>query len=135
MKFVIQRVSEASVKVEGEVIGQIGKGFMVLIGVGQEDTKEIADKMVKKLVGLRIFEDENRIASLMLESGKQVFDKTCRPHDHLICTTCQKVFDVDMPYDRSIERKAENQLHIPIESHSLVLYGTCADCLQKKGKV
>ena len=66
MKFVIQRVSEASVKVEGEVIGQIGKGFMVLIGVGQEDTKEIADKMVKKFVGLRIFEDENGKTNLSL---------------------------------------------------------------------
>ena len=55
---------------------------------------------------LKILQDENRIASLMLESGKQVFDKTCRPHDHLICTTCQKIFDLDMPYDRSIERKA-----------------------------
>ena len=66
MKFVIQRVSEASVKVDGEVIGQIGKGFMVLIGVGQEDTKEIADKMVKKLVGLRIFEDENGKTNLSL---------------------------------------------------------------------
>ena len=59
MKFVIQRVLEASVKVDDNVIGQINKGFMVLIGVGQDDTKEIADKMVKKLVGLRIFEDEN----------------------------------------------------------------------------
>ena len=59
MKFVIQRVLESSVKVDGETIGQIGKGFMVLIGVGQDDTKEIADKMVKKMVGLRIFEDEN----------------------------------------------------------------------------
>ena len=66
MKFVIQRVSEASVKVDGEVIGQIGKGFMVLIGVGQDDTKEIADKMVKKLVGLRIFEDENGKTNLSL---------------------------------------------------------------------
>ena len=55
MKFVIQRVLEASVAVDGEVIGQINKGYMVLIGVGQNDTKEIADKMVKKMVGLRIF--------------------------------------------------------------------------------
>ena len=47
------------VKVDGEVLGKIGKGFMVLIGVSNSDTKEIADKMVKKLVGLRIFEDEN----------------------------------------------------------------------------
>ena len=66
MKFVIQRVSEASVKVDGNIIGQIGKGFMVLIGVGQDDTKEIADKMVKKLVGLRIFEDENGKTNLAL---------------------------------------------------------------------
>ena len=66
MKFVIQRVSEASVKVDGDIIGQIGKGFMVLIGVGQDDTKEIADKMVKKLVGLRIFEDENGKTNLAL---------------------------------------------------------------------
>ena len=60
MKFVIQRVTESSVKVDDKIIGQIGKGFMVLIGVGQEDTKEIADKTdKKKLIGLRIFEDEN----------------------------------------------------------------------------
>ena len=67
MKFVIQRVTEASVSVEGEVIGKIGKGFLVLIGVGQEDTKEIADKLVKKLVGLRIFEDENGKTNLALK--------------------------------------------------------------------
>ena len=66
MKFVIQRVLESSVKVDGEIIGQIGKGFMVLIGVGQDDTKEIADKMVKKMVGLRIFEDENGKTNLSL---------------------------------------------------------------------
>ena len=51
MKFVIQRVLESSVTVDGETIGSIGKGFMVLIGVGKEDTKETADKMVKKLAG------------------------------------------------------------------------------------
>lgn len=66
MRFVIQRVLESSVKVNGEIIGQIGKGFMVLIGVGQDDTKEIADKMVKKMVGLRIFEDENGKTNLSL---------------------------------------------------------------------
>lgn len=66
MKFVIQRVLEASVAVDGEVIGQIDKGYMVLIGVGQNDTQEIADKMVKKMVGLRIFEDENGKTNLSL---------------------------------------------------------------------
>ena len=66
MKFVIQRVLESSVKVDGNTIGQIGKGFMVLIGVGQEDTIEVADKMVKKMIGLRIFEDENGKTNLSL---------------------------------------------------------------------
>ena len=59
MRFVVQRETHASVTVDGNVIGKIGQGFMVLIGVSDEDTKETADKMVKKLLGLRIFEDEN----------------------------------------------------------------------------
>ena len=59
MRFVVQRVTHASVTVDSQVIGKIGNGFMVLIGVVDTDTREIADKMVKKLLGLRIFEDEN----------------------------------------------------------------------------
>lgn len=59
MKFVIQRVTKASVTVEGEVLGRIGRGFLVLIGIAETDTKEIADKMIRKLSGLRIFDDEN----------------------------------------------------------------------------
>ena len=66
MRFVVQRVNEASVAVDGQVIGKIGKGFLVLIGVSDSDTKEIADKMVKKLLGLRIFDDENDKINLSL---------------------------------------------------------------------
>lgn len=66
MKFVIQRVKHASVTVDETVIGKIEKGFLVLIGVSNDDTKEIADKLVKKLVGLRIFEDENGKTNLSL---------------------------------------------------------------------
>ena len=66
MKFVIQRVTHASVTVEGKVIGKINKGFLVLIGVTHDDTKEIADKMVKKMTGLRIFEDEQGKTNLSL---------------------------------------------------------------------
>ena len=66
MKFVVQRVTEASVAVDGKTIGQIGKGFLVLIGVSDSDTKDIADKMVKKLLGLRIFDDENDKINLSL---------------------------------------------------------------------
>ena len=68
MRFVIQRVLESSVSVDGKVVGQIGKGFMVLIGVGSGDTRETADKMIKKLIGMRIFEDENGKTNLNLES-------------------------------------------------------------------
>lgn len=67
MKFVIQRVNHASVTVDGEVIGKIGKGFLVLIGVCQEDTKETADKLIHKMTGLRIFEDEQGKTNLALK--------------------------------------------------------------------
>lgn len=66
MKFVIQRVSEASVTVNQQVTGKIGKGFLVLIGVCDTDTKEIADKMIRKMLGLRIFEDANGKTNLAL---------------------------------------------------------------------
>ncbi len=59
MKFVIQRVSHASETVHEETIGHINQGYLVLIGVGKEDTKEDADRLVKKMIGLRIFSDEN----------------------------------------------------------------------------
>lgn len=66
MRFVIQRVTEASVAVDGQTIGQIGRGFMVLIGVSQDDDRAIADKMIKKLLGMRIFDDENDKINLSL---------------------------------------------------------------------
>ena len=66
MRFVIQRVQRASVKVDGELISEIGKGFLVLAGVSHSDTRETADKMVKKMQGLRIFEDENGKTNLSL---------------------------------------------------------------------
>lgn len=66
MKLVIQRVTHASVTVDNNVIGKIGKGYMVLIGVSDTDTEEIADKMVDKMIKLRIFEDENGKTNLSL---------------------------------------------------------------------
>ena len=67
MKFVIQRVTKASVTIDGNISGKIDKGFMVLIGVCEEDTKEIADKLVKKLIGLRIFADEEGKTNLSIK--------------------------------------------------------------------
>jgi len=66
MKLVIQRVKKAAVSVEGKTVGSIGKGLMVLVGVGRGDTKEIADKYIKKLIGMRIFDDENGKTNLSL---------------------------------------------------------------------
>lgn len=66
MKFVIQRVNHASVEVDGAVVGKIKKGVLVFIGVSNNDTKEIADKFLKKLLGLRIFKDSNGKTNLSL---------------------------------------------------------------------
>ena len=67
MRFVIQRVTNSKVTINDEVRGQIGKGFMVLIGVGEGDTVEIADKMIRKMLNLRIFDDENGKTNLGLK--------------------------------------------------------------------
>lgn len=66
MRFLIQRVTSAKVDVDGKTVGSIGHGFLVFIGVCNTDTKEIADGMVKKLLGLRIFRDENGKTNLSL---------------------------------------------------------------------
>ena len=66
MRAVVQRVLSAGVTVEGETIGRIGKGFMILLGVSGEDTKETAGRMADKICRLRIFEDENGKTNLSL---------------------------------------------------------------------
>ena len=86
MKFIVQRVCSAACRVDDEVTGSIQKGFMVLIGISDSDTKEIADKMIKKLIGLRIFEDSewksviNITVYLIcrLPEGKQAIFYRCR---------------------------------------------------------
>ena len=67
MRLVIQRVSDANVKVDGKIVGQIKKGFMVLFGVTHADTKEDADFLTKKLLNLRVFRDENDKMNLALK--------------------------------------------------------------------
>ena len=66
MRTVVQRVTHASVQVDGQTIGEIGKGFLILLGVAEEDDEAIADKMADKICRLRIFEDENGKTNLSL---------------------------------------------------------------------
>ena len=66
MRFVIQRVKHASVTIDGEITGKISQGFLVLIGIADTDTEEVADRMIKKMTGLRIFEDGNGKTNLSL---------------------------------------------------------------------
>ena len=70
MRFVIQRVQNSSVKVDDEITGEINQGFLVLVGVHKDDNRMIADKMIRKLLGLRIFSDENDKINLSLADVK-----------------------------------------------------------------
>lgn len=67
MKFVIQRVQHASVDVEGQTVGSIGAGYLVLVGVSGEDTTDIADKMIRKMLNLRIFQDDQGKVNLSIQ--------------------------------------------------------------------
>ena len=66
MKIVLQRVLQAKVEVDEKTVGKIGKGYLILVGISNEDTKEIADKMIEKVSKLRIFEDENGKTNLSI---------------------------------------------------------------------
>ena len=68
MRFLVQRVSEARVEVDGAVTGRIGRGFMVLVGICAEDSEAEADKLIRKLVGLRIFEDSEGRTNLDIDA-------------------------------------------------------------------
>ena len=68
MRFVIQRVNHANVKIDGEVVGNIGHGLLILFGAGQDDTEEMLPKYVDKICKMRIFEDENGKTNLSLDA-------------------------------------------------------------------
>ncbi len=69
MRIVLQRVLRAKVDISGETVGEIGKGYLLLLGVSNEDNKDIADKMIEKISRLRIFEDENGKTNLSIDQA------------------------------------------------------------------
>ena len=68
MRFVVQRVINAECTIDNRIVSSINKGYVVLIGISNEDNEEIADKMIKKLLNLRIFEDENGKTNLSIDN-------------------------------------------------------------------
>ena len=80
MRFVIQRVNHAKCTIDGNITGSIEKGLCVLIGIAETDTKEIADKMIKKLINMRIFADENDKTNLSINDvdGKLLLYRSLR---------------------------------------------------------
>ena len=86
MKAVLQRVLSASVECEGKTVSEIGRGFMVLLGVTKNDTQEDADTLASKVAGLRIFEDENEKMNLSLED---VGGKVIVVSNFTLCADCK----------------------------------------------
>lgn len=70
MRFLVQRVAEANVTVDGNIVGNIGKGYLVLIGITHTDTKDTADFLINKLLNLRVFSDENGKMNLNISQIK-----------------------------------------------------------------
>lgn len=87
MKFVLQRVLEAQVKVDGEIVGKIGKGCLLLVGVTENDTVDIADKMIEKVARLRIFKDENGKTNLSID---KVGGEILVISQFTLCADCRK---------------------------------------------
>ena len=87
MKAVVQRVGHAAVSVDGETVGRIGKGFLVLLGVAQGDTEAQAERLAKKISGLRIFPDENGKTNLSLSD---VGGELLVISQFTLCADCRK---------------------------------------------
>ena len=126
MRAVLQRVTRASVTVDGEVLGKIGKGFMILLGVENSDTEEITDKMADKICKLRIFEDEN--GKTNLKGNRPSFVKAGAPDmaEHLyehFMERCRNYVDVvekgQFGADMKVELLNDGPFTLMLESEQL----------------
>lgn len=122
MKLVIQRVKNADVKVDGNVVGSIEKGFLVLVGITHTDTKETADYLAKKLCNLRVFEDENGKMNLNIKAvgGKLLLVSqftlyaNCADGNRPSFTDAAKP-DIAEPLYEYFCEKCENEYHIEVQ--------------------
>ena len=120
MKFVIQRVTHASVTVDEKIVGKINKGFLVLVGVSETDNTAIADKMVDKLTGLRIFEDENEKTNLSISDVNGEFlvvsqftlYADCRKGNRPSFTLAGKPDKANELYEYIMNRIASKSFHV-----------------------
>ena len=122
MRFLVQRVNKAEVKVNDETVGSIQKGFLVFVGISVRDTYEIADKMLNKLLNLRIFEDENGKTNLNLSSvngslliiSQFTLYADCRRGNRPSFTTAGKPEEATALYEYIIKKCSET---VPIVQH------------------
>lgn len=87
MKIVLQRVTEAKVEIDGEIVGQIGKGYLLLVGIVNEDAREIADRMIEKISRLRIFQDSEGKTNLGIS---EVEGEVLIISQFTLCADCRK---------------------------------------------
>jgi len=120
MRLVVQRVKEANVKVDGKIVGEIDKGYLVLVGVTHTDTKENADYLVKKVCNLRVFEDENGKMNLNLKQvdGKLLIISQftlygdCTEGNRPSFTNAAKPDMANELYEYFCEKCEENDIHV-----------------------
>ena len=112
MKIVVQRVKEAEVKVDGKVVGKIGKGFLVLLGVTHEDTEENADYLVKKLCKLRVFKDENDKMNLALKDVSGELYADCSQGNRPSFIEAAKPDKAEALYEYFCEECAKNDIKV-----------------------
>ena len=120
MKFVIQRVKNASVEVDEKIVGKINQGFLVLIGISDEDNEEIADKLIKKMINLRIFKDEAGKMNLNLRDVKGelllvsqfTLYADCKKGNRPSFTKSAKFEEADKLYEYIIKECRKNEMNV-----------------------
>ena len=117
MRCLVQRVKEASVSVSGNVIGAIEKGYLILLGVSQTDTEEVADKMLKKVLDARLFEDENGKTNLSIRDVSGLPSMRILVEEIVPALSMQEPRTMPMPYmSIFVKRRKSRECLLPMDS-------------------